>query len=285
MSIVATEVAGGTEISRDIDGRYSASRSFLVYEDDGAALSIGQALSAALLPLIGENHPDVSGAICGGFTIRESPERKETYDITYQYAMPEDVEVSDDPSDPLGDDGATFGGGEGGVIDGAEPDSGVTSFSIKVGVSIVDIWKSSPSMPSSKNNPARLDIGGTLVSEGGYPISFAMPTASITIKTQWSGYFDVGQVISRVGRRNSSHWRGFSAGSVLFTGVDVNQDTVGMNDVSYELAFDMYSHLRQVPERDEDGNPKVNLSTDPPSLDVFFKQPFPKTTSFGFLPF
>ena len=283
MSIGAVEVSGGAELTRDTDGRYTGTRTFIVYEDDGAYISVGQALSAGALPLLGEPHPDLGTSICGGFTIRESADRKETYDITYQYAMPEDVDLPDDPSDPLGDDETT--GGDSGVIDGAEAESGVTAFTVKVGVSIVDIWKSSPDMPSNKNDPERVDIGGSLVSEGGYPISYAMPTADISIKTQYEGYFDVGSVIGRVGRRNSHWWRGFAKGSILFTGVDVTQDTLGMNEVSYELAFDLYSHLRQVPERDEDGNPKVNLSTDPPSLNVFFKQPFPQVTSFGFLPF
>jgi len=71
---------------------------------------------------------------------------------------------------------------------------------------------------------------------------------------------------------------------VLFTGVDVTQDQSGNNDISYQLTYDKNYHLRQVPERDEDGNPKVSLASDPPTLNVFFKQPFKQTTDFGFLP-
>ena len=140
-------------------------------------------------------------------------------------------------------------------------------------------------MPSSKAEPAREDIGGTLVSEGGYPISLALPIAEIAINQQRSGFFNAGTYLTKVGKRNSGSWRGFSAGSVLFTGVDVTQDTFGVNEITFQLAFDKYFHLRQVPERDEDGNPKLDLSADPPTMNVFFKQPFKETVDFGFLPY
>jgi len=85
--------------------------------------------------------------------------------------------------------------------------------------------------------------------------------------------------------RNAESWLGFDAGSVLFIGVDIKQIAAGSYQLTYRLAWDFFSHLRQVPSRNEDGNPDMDRSDDPPTLVmVYWRQPFPETTSFSFLP-
>lgn len=281
MSVIVVEQAGKGEVSRSNDGKMSARRTFLVYDSSGDPLLIDNVLDNSSLPQMEDEHPDSSNMIIGSYSIREHPDRSYSYEITYSYANPTDVVVGGDDggSDPLNNNQNS------GVIDGADPDSAVTAFTISVSLAIVDIWKADPTIPSDINNPERVDIGGTSVSEGGYPISLALPTAKITMNQRFTGMFYAGSYLSDIGKRNASDYHGFDAGSLLFMGVSVSQDTNGFNEVTFEIAFDSDFHMRQVPQRDEDGNPTVDLTADPPTVTVFFKQPFPETTSFGFLPY
>jgi hypothetical protein len=268
MTTTVTEQRRG-EVSREIgtNGKMSGARSFIIYDDTGT-LDFNDVIDNNDLPALGTPHPSNSFIIATSYSIRANQDRDGTYEVSYRY----------EPYSAL----------DGNVIDGAEPDSGVTAFTMNVGLSIIDIWKADPTLPASKSDPAREDIGGTLVSEGGYPISLALPVVEITISQRFEGYFDAGIFLEKVGKRNNSSWRGFPTGSVLFTGVDVTQDTLGNNEAQYKCAYDKYYHMRQSPQRDEDGNPKVTLSGDDPpvpTMSVYFKQPFKSTTDFGFLPF
>ena len=262
-----TELAGSGEYKRADSGAITASREFLVYADSN--LMVEDVIDLDTLPQIGEPYPSNETISVSSYSIRARSDRANTYTVTYSYKNPSDIENEDNPD----------------VIDGADEGSGVTGFSVGVALTIIDIWKSDPTIPASKSDPARSDIGGTLVSEGWYPISLALPTAEITITQKFSGFFEIGFFINNIGKRNSQSWRGFNSGSVLFTGVDINQDNSGNNTANFKLAFDKFYHLRQVPKRDESGNPAVDLSEDPPTLIVFFKQPFPEEVDFGFLPY
>jgi hypothetical protein len=306
MTVRVTEQPIG-DISRESSGIMTATRVFLIYDDAGASLSMQDVISSSQLPDLGVPHPTISGIIAGSYTIRAHADRKDTYEVSYKYEYPTVVVIDDDdPDEPVdpnddepdyvedgdddnnddnNDDPAFTPDNDTEVISGAVDGSGVVAFTMSVGLSIVDIWKAGPSMPASVNSPARDDIGGTIVSEGGFPISLAMPIVEIGIAQRFGGFFNAGIFLDKVGKRNAGEWAGFGDGSVLFTGVDVTQDTQGNNEATFRCSFDSYSHLRQVPERDEDGNPKVTLTAGVPSMNVYFKQPFPATVGFGFLPF
>ena len=111
----------------------------------------------------------------------------------------------------------------------------------------------------------------------------ALPTADIRIREKVTGLVTGGQYLSKVGKRNNSSWQGFGAGSVLFTGVNIDHTRDGMNEIEFNLSWDRWYHLRQVPARDDEGNVIVDGSATP-TVDVYFKQPFAETTSFSFLP-
>lgn len=280
MSLVVVEQIGGSDLTRENSGKVSGTRTFLVYDDEGGSLTFNDAMNASGIPQLGSPHPESSAAIAGSFTIKEHADRTDTYEVSMSYSPEDEIDPDVGGGDPLDDDD------DGGVIDGADSDSAVTAFTIRVGLSIIDIWKSAPNLPADINDPARLDIGGTLVSEGGYPISLATPTANISINQRFSGFFHAGYYFNKIGKRNSNYWRGFDIGSILFIGVDVTQDNYGFNEVQFQLAFDRWYHLRQVPERDEDGNPKIIIWPDDPNeLNVFWKQPFKEQVHFGFLPY
>jgi len=261
MSLIIQEIAGSRQFKRR-GGSYTATRSWLAYDNEGFSPTIGEIMDNPDLPSFGDTHPDVDTIYATEWDLQLSDERVDTWEIAWSY--------SSQTTDVGGG-----GGGDGGV--------GFTDISVSVGQTIIDAWKSSPNMPASVDDPDRTDIGGTPLHEEGYPMSLALPTADITITVQ-SSTFNAAGVLNKVTKRNAAAWLGFNAGSVLFTGVDISQISAGTYQLTYKLAWDHFHHMRQIPSRLEDGNPALDRSEDPPTLDVYWKQPFPETTSFSFLP-
>jgi len=267
MSIVSSELAGSSQLTLDTSGKYTAKRSWIVYDEDGGPVNPTEAMAADGMPALGDQHPELETLFAGGWSLQLQEDRADTWQVDWNYTSYSTTypDLGGDEPIPLGIDG----------------------FNMSVAVTIIDIWKSEPSIPSTPatiNNPARTDIGGTLVGEGGYPVSMSLPTADISVRVLTSGFISGGDAMANVGKRNTGTWQGFAAGSVLFTGMNVDQSRDGINNIEYRLAWDYWYHLRQAPERDADGKVTVDASGDPPQINVFFKQPFPETSSFGFLP-
>lgn len=263
MSVIVVELAGSKTVAQDKDGVRTGSRSWFVYDDGGANLLIDEVVEASGMPLLGATHPDIVGLYANGWAVTVSGDRSNAWEVQWNYSsfIPE-----------------ISGGGAGDAL----PDD-VDSYSMSIGLTIIDIWKSNPTIPANKDTPPEVDIGGTLVSTGGLPVSMALNTAEVHIRENNTGMFTGGSFMLNVGKRNVVVWQGFDAGSLLFTGMNVNHTRGGVNDIEYMLAWDKWYHLRQVPERDDDGNPVVDSTGENP-LNVYFKQPFPDTTSFSFLP-
>lgn len=265
MSVVVVELAGSKKISQSGEGARTGTRSFFVYDDEGIALNIGFILVTAGIPLLGSPHPDMAGLYANNWSITASDDRANAWTFVWNYSgIYPDSQPDEDAEDSTLPDG-------------------LQGFSMTVGVTIIDIWKADPTLPANLNTPATEDIGGTTVSEGGLPVSMALPTADIRLREKFTGLFEGGRFLSKVGKRNSGDWQGFNSGSVLFTGMNVNHTRDGVNEIEYTLAWDKWYHLRQVPERDDDGKVVVDGTSDPP-VNVYFKQPFEDTTSFSFLP-
>lgn len=265
MSVVVVELAGSKKITQSAEGKRSGTRTFFVYDDGGASLIIDDILFASGVPLLGSPHPDMAGLYANSWNITISDDRANAWNLVWNYSTDE---VDTQPDEE--------------AQDTTLPD-GLQGYSMTVGVTIIDIWKAEPTLPADLNDPATADIGGTTVSEGGLPVSMALPTADIRLREKATGMFTGGQYLSKVGKRNDAEWQGFNAGSVLFTGMNVNHTRDGVNEIEYSLAWDKWYHLRQVPERDDDGNAVVDGAASPP-VNVYFKQPFKDTTSFSFLP-
>ena len=261
MTIQVTEVAGSRIVTNPAAGERSGSRSFIVYDDSGLFPTMDDMLLATGMPAYNDPHPDNDSLFAGGYNFQLNEERANTWIVTWNYT-PNLVNAieEDEPADP-----------------------DFAAFDAKVTQTIVDMWKSNPNFPSNINNPAATYIGGTLVANMGLPISAALPRADITLKTTLStSNFQGFGFLTSVTKRNANTWLGFPAGSVLFKGVNIARTGPISYDLTYELTWDYWYHLRQVPERDIDGNPKIDLSG--LELNVFFKQPFPLTVDFGFLP-
>jgi len=270
MSVIVQEIAGSKRISKPMSGFRSAERSFVVYDDEGIIPTIDDMLMADGMPLIGQVHPDSVTLFAGGYDFSLNADRANTWEVTWKYSPTQlnpSEEEEEDQDVPTTEEVT------------------VTGFNIVIGQTVLDIWKANPTIPSNVDNPSNTtDIGGTEVHEMGYPISFALPTAEITItKKVFESNFNGAGFIGNVTKRNEDDWIGFPAGSVLFKGVSVSRDNFGVFSFSFKLAYDKWFHLRQKPQRAEDGNPEV-ISTATPKLNVYFVQPFEETVSFVFLP-
>ena len=261
MTIQVTEVAGSREVAKPTSGDRSGSRTFVVYDDSGLIPTMDDMLLAAGMPTYNDPHPDNDSLFAGGYNFQLNDERANTWLVTWSYTP--FLVNADEEEEP--------------------PDPEFVGFDAKVTQTIVDMWKANPTLPASIDTPAETDIGGTLVANMGYPISGALPRADITLKTTLvSSDFQGYGFLASVSKRNSNTWLGFPAGSVLFKGVNIVRTAPTSYDLTYDLTWDYWYHMRQVPERDVDGNPKIDIAGF--ELNVFFKQPFPLTVDFGFLP-
>ena len=265
MSIVVTETVGSKKISRGDDGSRSASRSFLVYDDEGLAITTGDVINAYGLPYIGQVYPDSGGLYANGYNLSLSDSRLDTWVVDWSYGTVQ-ISEDDDEIDPVDDTAAE------------------TSLNITVGLTVIDIFKSGatlPTTPADISTPPAVDVGGTLT-DAGYPISFALPTADIKITKTYTGIFHGGGVLAITGTRNATNFLGFPLGSVLFAGVGYTAKGGYTYDLSFSLHFDSWYHLRQVPDRAADGKPNFNVTAG--TMDVFWRQPFANTADFTFLP-
>jgi len=311
------ELFGSREVSRNQDS-YTASRTFLVYEDSGN-LTLEEAVNYSGGVSFSDNHPNINGIFANGFSIKASGSRADTWELTWSYAKPEDSTDAGGDDDEWDDDGdnteidpedggdldpddggdtdITGGGeeeeGEEGVGEGDTGDGGgdedtperlFTGISITTGLALVDGFVAGATIPangSQGGDDGSLITGGDIVHEGGEPVTIPVPTTdmSLSVTTFGTTYY-LNNVQTKAGKRNLGTFYGFAAGSVLFKGMSVSRQSENSWDSTYNFVWDAWSHMRQVPERTETGEPKFIDG----ELNIYYKQPFPSTTSFAFSP-
>lgn len=317
------ELLGSREVSRG-QGSYTASRTFLVYRDGSSFLSLEDAVNYEFGVTFSDTHPDIPSIFANGFSIKSHSERANTWELTWSYAQPvesTDAGGDDDQHDNSGDntgtdpddDGGVFdppdggggdggggGGGDGGGgeqgDDGTSEDEGgdgdteertFNGVSITTGLALVDGYVAEASVPTNGaqgGDDGYLITNGTIVHQGGEPVTVPVPTTDITLsETQFGEYFDLNDVQLKAGKRNDASFYGFASGSVIFKGMSVQRQAYDMWDVSYNFVWDAWKHMRQIPERDRNGD-LVWSDAVTPVLNIYYKQPFPETTSFGFAP-
>jgi hypothetical protein len=306
MSIQYKELLESRTVNRDGES-FTASRTFLVYDStESAKLTATQAVNYHGGVSFSTTHPEISSIYANSFTVTPMPERRYTYKIVWSYAEEaddhedEDDNTSVDPDDdggildpPTGDEQEQSSGeavGDDGVSED-EPsgdDSDTTrqfnGVSITTGLALVDGFVAGATIPSDGTEVETAIADGTVVHEGGEPVTVPIPTTEISLsETRWGAYFYFNDVQTKAGKRNESSFFGFDAGSVIFKGMSVQRQEYDKWDVTYTFAWDAWSHMRQVPKRTEDGDTDWN-DDDPVTLDIFFKQPFPDTVSFSFAP-
>lgn len=304
------ELFGSREASRS-QGSYTASRTFLVYQDSGT-LTLEDAVNYSGGVSFSDQHPDINGIYANSFSIKASGTRADTWELSWQYAQPVeptdaggDDDVFDDDGDnteidpidsgefePPTDPDASSGSetedevGDEGTGE-TEPDPEMERLymgvSITTGVTILDGWVGGGAIPSNGTQPAdgTYVAGGNQIHSGGKAVSVAVPKTELSLsETVFGEYFYLNGVQQLAGKRNSSNFYGFNAGSVLFTGMSVQRNDIGTWDATYTFVWDAWSHLRQAPERNDDGDVVVVDGV----VNVSWKQPFPQTVAFTFSP-
>ena len=259
MTIQIKEILDSRNIGSSAEG-LSGSREFICYDDDGSAASLVDVIDHSDMPTVGDSHPDISGIWASTFNMTPSRDRAGVWVVKWEY-------------------NTTRGGGG---PDPQEPPGG--KLDVSVGLTIVDLYKSGPDFPPNINSPVKdADIGGVLEAEKGYPLSYSLPTAQITIaETINTNEVNAGALIINVGKRNLRSFIGFPAGTVLYAGTDVSRAEAGVYRITHRFHYDAWFHLRQVPERDVNGRPVVKKDDD--TMEAYWRQPFKHVTDFGWLP-
>tara|TARA_R110000824_G_scaffold141487_1_gene308051 strand:- start:925 stop:1878 length:954 start_codon:yes stop_codon:yes gene_type:complete len=317
MTIQYKELIESRTISRDADS-FTASRTFLVYDDDDTqSLTASQAVNFSEGVAFSMSHPEIISIFADSFSISPLSERAFTYSLVWNYSKPEDPtdaggdddqhddeddNTSTDPTDEGGELDPPTGGeelqdsgtvqGDDGVsedepsADDAETERTFTGYSLTTGLALVDGYVAGATIPANGSQggaSGSLISTGTIVHVGGAPVTVPVPTTEISISESVSGsYFYLNDVQLKAGKRNINPFLGFDAGSVIFKGMSVQRQAVDQWDVSYTFAWDAWSHMRQVPKRDSEGN--IEYEADGTTLKIFFKQPFEDYTSFSFAP-
>jgi hypothetical protein len=152
---------------------------------------------------------------------------------------------------------------------------------------VVDVWRIGATADNINNPGATYDIGGTGVDARGVPVSALVVQQELTYTVQHNfTNSDQATVNAMIGTRNSALFLGGNAGYVLFTGVRRSRIAVNLYEVTYTFVWDAAAHLRQIPDRDADGEPIIAIggAYDKKAKFVYARQPFPTLSNFSSLP-
>lgn len=320
MSIVMVEQVGSRTMSRS-QGSFTASRTFLIYDDAGNFVSIDDAINYENGVRLGDEHPDNEYIFANGFDISASNERQSTWQVNWSYAKPEspddfghpenddpDPETNTDPDvedpdidlepptggeDPTGGSGSEDGTDDDGVADSDGGGDGTgfggdatirpfTGINVTTGITLIDGYYAGSTPPAGGTATGAAITDGTAVHESGEPITISVPTMDVSFsETVFTSAFYFNGIHEKASNRNSGVFWGFPVGSMVFKGMSVQRKEQSVYDVTYNFAWDKYLHMRQAPERDSDSKVVVDGSG---NVNVYWKQPFPDTTSFDFSP-
>jgi hypothetical protein len=295
------EILASRSVSREGEESYTAVRQFLVYDDAGANLSANAAINWHEGVRFGDSHPDAIACKALSFSISAVSDRKYTWQITWNYRLPDEDEEDNDNSNNTDID--PISGGEfeppnflGQASDSEDGDDGIdqgepeedetevpfTGISLTTGVAMVDGFRAGATIPTNGSETGSAISTGTAIHTGGKPVTVIVPITEISLtKTLNSSYFYLNDVQLNAGKRNVNTFYGFAAGTVVFVGMSVQRQEIDRWEVTYNFTWDAWSHMRQVPKRLLDGT--LDWNTDE-TLDIFFKQPFPDLISFDFAP-
>jgi len=170
---------------------------------------------------------------------------------------------------------------------GSDPSELTSKHEASVVVEFIDAWRTGATIAANLDAPAETDIAGTAIDAAGVPVSAMKRKQEMTFTVRLSsGSINKTTILNLIGKRNSSTFLGAVAGYVLFHGFRQSRVGPDLYDVTYVFTWDDSAHLRQVPARDSDQEPKREGvgSYAGKAFPVFWKQPFPGTGNFATLP-
>ncbi len=271
MSVVVKELFEKSS-SLVTSGESSATRSFLVYDDDGSVeFTEAEASTASGIPEFGDSHPTLSYLSVQSLDLSGKQERPYTYEITASYS-PSGSGSQDQPTG-----------------------SQANATSLDVNPQTVDIWRTSAEVPQDISAPDRnTDIGGTSIDRNGDPVTKVNLKATLSVTNTLANLSNLLVWADLTGTRNTSNWPSsfvspypaFAEGKLLYLGATVNRTDSGVFTVTHKFDFDNLFHLRQLAiEWRNDGTLKTDAKdsgqpADRTATKVVWIQPFPEHNEF-----
>jgi hypothetical protein len=255
-----------TQETRDFSmsgGRVSASRRFVVFDD---AAEITE--PAVVRDLFGAGLPEMGDLFPGEWNIFAT-----NYAITRRAGSSGvwDVEISYSNNEP-----GTFQPAEVGYVD----------YSIDYSAEFRELWRVGSGLIIPANgSPNTNDIAGVKIDQAGVPVSVLVRMSTIQItETVTSVSIPARSLVIRAarGRRNNTVFQGAPVGQALYQGATATRIAIDTYTITHKFSQDEYSHLLQVPARDQNGEviKAVTASVFNASI-VRFVQPFPNSYDFN----
>jgi len=292
---IAIQADGGININFD-RGKLGGSVAYRIWDDAGAALTIQTLLTSATVinKLASTDEGGADGCLTDLGAFLTARCRQVGFDLKPADAG-ERVWIGTVQLDAKANNTNT----------GSEKDTknerqvGFTAIEASVQAESVDTWRTGPTYPSGGNidNPAETNIGGTKVDSDGEPISGFLAVARITVRNVVNGRPTV--PTTYLNTRNDASVTlcqySFAARTLLFIGSNISRVGVSTYEQTWEFAYDANYHLRQVVKKGANHEPETSAKSDtctgafnaPAAGEnryarcVYFKQPFPSTTTFG----
>ena len=269
MTLEAFEQSRGFE--QGTDGR-SGTREFLVVENDStvtAQPSMGQVIRSTGVRLyVPDLDPVLGNLIPLSVSVRTQGDKQIQYLVSFKYGL-ETVgsdDTTDDPSAPS-----------------------FVAFNISQKPIAFDLWRASDfTFPPDEFT----DIGGTPMDNAGEPVTAFITQQELELQVRYENFADVPNLdsLSSVGKRNFTNYLGAEPGRLLFTGMSLSRDGINSYNASFTFVWDQFFHQRQVPKRDQNGDPILKEDPNSPSGEthyvaetVMFKDPFPDVIDFHLL--
>ena len=261
--ITLTELIDSRTVS-STDGKWSGSRKFIAYRDDGAALSIAEVIRSAGLPKQTSKHPDQPIMEANGSSFAPIEDRAGAWTCTITYA------------------GSGPGTSTGNV-------AGHVSEQFSLSVKYVDVYRVDAPMPFAGYGSGHdFEVEGKAADTGGHPVSYPTPMVELRVVENLDVAPNFLFLSDSVAKRNATPFGGAPVRTVVYGGAASRKISDSIWQVSHVFHADFHMmHYRQKAKTDNDRNVVMENGEDgpqgrAPDGDVYAKtvrwvDPFPDT--------
>ncbi len=232
--ITLTELIDSRTVS-STDGKWSGSRKFIAYRDDGAALSIAEVIRSAGLPKQTSKHPDQPIMEANGSSFAPIEDRAGAWTCTITYA------------------GSGPGTSTGNV-------AGHVSEQFSLSVKYVDVYRVAFTAPFGAVHDT--EIEGKAADTGGHPISYPTPMVELRVVENVDAAPNFLFLSNSVAKRNATPFGGAPARTVVYGGATSRKVSDNIWQVSHVFHADFHMmHYRQKAKTDKDRNTTMATGT------------------------
>jgi hypothetical protein len=281
MSIQVLELLDSRAVSRK-GGKLSATRSFHVWDDAGAAVnpeSIATQMGTGGLPIFGEVFPSSPNLLARDYEYARVSGHADLWLVRWDYAE------------------QSIGSGSQETQPG-QPN--YTEISCNITANRVPAWRSIiqtdmaylvnsnglggyPNGTPSAAGAAANDIGGIEIDSAGNPVDDVVRQAELTITEVRSGIPNLGFTMAFLWRRNNNTFLGAPVGQLLYCGATVNRIDINLFQYQHKFVLDRWYHMRQFAVTDAFGDPLLASNQSAQTVHaakVVFVQPFMQFANF-----